>query len=356
MRLNPVVATVVLTIVALLTAAPILAQSNTASMLVTVVDQNDAVVAGANISVTNTATGATREAVSGDEGTATFPGLPLTGEYKVSVQVTGFTAEDATGLTLRAGEISKVKIKVVAGGGQSEVTIFGTTEGVRADPQIGLPLESKRIDELPILGRKVSTLPLLNSAFRQGKGTGDLFVNQTYFITGVGSRRATAWVLDGASNDEGWGRQTAVATVPMGAVQEFNVLTNAFSSEYGWTYGPALNIVTKSGTNEFHGEGLYLLRPGGAWQAKRFSKDNFCPPSLTSCVPPTNLVAINPVDIPDKLNQFSGSVGGPIVHDKTFFFVSSDYTRQDRTTFLSSALPSFVLPADGHLDVTGHYR
>jgi len=357
MRLNPVVATVVFTIVALLAAAPIFAQSpNTASLVVTVVDQNDAVVAGATISVTNTATGATREVVSGDEGSATFAGLSLTGEYKVSVKMTGFTAEDVTGLTLRAGETSKVKVKVVAGGGQSEVTIFGTTEGVRADPQIGLPLESKRIDELPVLGRKVSTLPLLNSAFRQGKGTGDLFVNQTYFITGVGSRRATAWVLDGASNDESWGRQTAVATVPMGAVQEFNALTNAFSSEYGWTYGPALNIITKSGTNDFHGEGLYMLRPGGGWQAKSFSKDNFCPPSLTSCVPPTNLVAINPVDVPDKLNQFSGSIGGPIVHDKTFFFVSSDYTRQDRTTFLSSSLPSFVLPADGHLDVTGHYR
>jgi hypothetical protein len=108
-------------------------------------------------------------------------------------------------LTLRAGETSTVKVKVVAGGGQSEVTVFGTTEGVRADPQIGLPLESKRIDELPVLGRKVSTLPLLNSAFRQGKGTGDLFVNQTYFITGVGSRRATTIVLDGASNDEGMG-------------------------------------------------------------------------------------------------------------------------------------------------------
>jgi len=356
MRLNPVVAIVVLAVVALLSAAPILAQSPTASMVVTVVDQNGAVVAGANVTVTNTATGATRDAVSGDEGTVTFAGLPLTGEYKVSVKMTGFTADDVTGLNLRAGETSKVKVKVVAGGGQSQVTVYGTTEGVRSDPQIGLPLESKRIDELPILGRKASTLPLLNSAFRQGKGTGDLFVNQTYFIAGVGSRRATTWVLDGASNDEAWGRQTSVATVPMGAVQEFNVLTNAFSSEYGWTYGPALNIVTKSGTNDFHGEGLYMLRPGGGWQAKSFSKDNFCPPSLTSCVLPTNLVAINPVDIPDKLNQFSGSVGGPIVHDKTFFFVSSDYTRQDRTTFLSSALPSFVLPADGHLDVTGHYR
>ena len=323
---------------------------NTASIIVTVVDQNDAIVRGANVSVGNPATGATREAVSSDEGTATIAGLPLTGAYKIAVSMTGFTAEDVNGLTLRAGETAAVKVKIVASGGQSEVTVYGTTEGVRADPQIGLPLESKHIDELPILGRKVSTLPLLNSAFRQGKGTGDLFVNQTYFITGVGSRRATTFLLDGASNDEGWGRQTAVATVPMGAVQQFNVLTNAFSAEYGWTYGPALNIVTKSGTNELHGEGVYMLRPGGKWQAKSFSTKNFCPPSVSTCVPPSNLVAISPVDIPDKLNQFSGALGGPIVQDKTFFFVAADYTRQDRTMFLASTLPSFVLPADGHLD------
>ena len=314
-----------------LTAAGVLAQSpNTASMRVTVVDQNDAVVRGANVSVVNTATGAAREAVSSDEGTATIAGLSLTGEYKVSVVMTGFTADDVTGLTLRAGETATVKIKLQASGGKSEVTVYGTTEGVRADPQIGLALESDQSNETPLLGRKVATLPLLNSAFRQGKGTGDLFVSQTYFITGVGSRRATTFLIDGASNDEGWGRQTAVATVPMGAVQEFNVLVNAFSSEFGWTYGPALNVITKSGTNEVHGEALYMLRPGGAWQAKKFSTKGFCPPSVSTCMPPANLVAINPVDIPDKLNQFSGAVGGPIVADRTFFFAATDYTRQDR--------------------------
>src|SRR2546427_222057 len=88
-----------------------------------------------------------------------------------------------------------------------------------------------------------NTRPLLNSAFRQGKGTGDLFVNATYFITGVGSRRATSFTLDGANNDEGWGRQTAIATVPLGAIKEIQVLSNAFASEFGWTSGPALNIV-----------------------------------------------------------------------------------------------------------------
>lgn len=337
-------------------AIPVAAQSpNTSSIIVVVVDQTDAVVKDAKVSVTNTATGAVREAVSGTEGSATIAALPLTGKYKVSVTMTGFTAEDVNDLTLRAGETATVKVKLVASGGKSEVTVYGTTEGVRADPQIGRRLDSPQVDETPILGRKVTTLPLLNSAFRQAKGTGDLFVNATYFVTGVGGRRQTTVTLDGANNDEAWGRQTAIATIPLGAIQEINILSNAFSSEFGWTSGPALNIVTKSGTNRVHGEGLFMTRPG-SWQAETFSTKNFCAPSVSSCVTPTTLRAINPVDIPDKLNQVSGSIGGPIIKDKTFFFLAADYTRQDRTTFLSTTLPAFVLPADGHLDVTGHYR
>ena len=333
-----------------------LAQSpNTASIIVTVVDQNDALLRGANVTVTNTATGAQRQAVSGDNGAVTLAALSLTGRYRVTVTMAGFTPQEVDGLNLRASETATVKIKLVASGGQNEVTVFGTTEGVRTNPQIGLPLESQRIAETPIIGRKVSTLPLLNSAFRQGKGTGDLFVNQTYFITGVGSRRATTYTLDGASNDEGWGRQTAITTLPLDSIQEMQVMTNAFSAEFGWTSGPALNVVTKSGTNNLHGQGLVLIRPGG-WQAKTFSTSGFCPPSVPSCVTPSTLRAINPVDIPDELQQVSGSVGGPLKPDKTFFFASTDYTRQNRTTYLSTSLPTFVLPPNGRLDYTGHYR
>src|SRR5215208_3720311 len=220
---------------------PVAAQSpNTATMIITVVDQTGALVKDAKVSVTNTATGAVREAVSGEDGSATIAALSLTGEYSVTVALTGFTAEDVTGLTLRAGETAIVKVKIVASGGKSEVTVYGTTEGVRADPQIGVRLDSPHIDETPILGRKSTTLPLLNSAFRQAKGTGDLFVNATYFVTGVGGRRQTTVLLDGANNDEAWGRQTMIATVPLGAIQEMTLLTNAFSAEYGWTAGPAI--------------------------------------------------------------------------------------------------------------------
>ena len=328
---------------------------NTATIVVVVVDQTGAVVRDAKVLVRNTATGAVRELVSGSDGNATVPALSLTGNYTVTVSKDGFGNEELKDITLRSGETATLKVKLLVGSEKAEVTVYGTAEGVRADPQIGRRLDSKQIDETPILGRKASTVPLLNSAFRQAKGTGDLFVNQTYFVTGAGSRRTTTTTLDGANNDEAWGRQTMIATIPLGAIQEMTVLSNAFSSEFGWTAGPALNIVTKSGTNGLHGEGLFMSRPGGM-QAKTFSTKNFCPPSVPSCVTPTTLTAINPVDIPDALSQVSGSIGGPIVKDKTFFFGTADYTRQNRTTFLSSALPAFLLPADGNLDYTGHYR
>jgi hypothetical protein len=337
-------------------AAPVAAQSpNTAAMIVDVVDQNGAIVPDAKVSVVNTATGAVREAVSGSDGSATIPALSLTGTYTVTVSREGFGTEERRDITLRSGETATLKVTLLVGSEKAEVTVYGTAEGVRADPQIGLPLDSPTIDETPVIGRKATTLPLLNAAFRQAKGTGDLFVNATYFVTGVGGRRQTTVLLDGGNNDEGWGRQTAIATVPLGAIQEMNVLSNAFSSEFGWTSGPALNIVTKSGTNDLHGEGLFMFRPGG-WQARTFSTKGFCPPSVPSCVTPATLQAINPVDIPDALSQVSGSIGGAVVKDKTFFFATADYTRQNRTTFLSPSLPAFVLPADGDLDYTGHYR
>jgi hypothetical protein len=281
--------------------------------------------------------------------------LSLTGTYTVTVSKPGFGDETRSGITLRSGEMATLKVKLLVGTEKTDVTVYGTKEGVRADSQIGARLDSATIDETPILGRKITTLPLFNSAFRQGKGTGDLFVNATYFITGSGSRRTTTYMVDGASNDEGWGRQTMLTTLPIGAVQEAAVLTNAFSAEFGWTAGPALNIVTKSGTNSVRGEALYLGRPGGL-QAKTFSTANYCPPSVPTCTTPATLVAINPADLPDELDQVSGSIGGPLVKGRTFFFASADYTRQDRTTFLSSTLPAFVLPADGSLEYVGHYR
>lgn len=342
--------------VLLLLTSPALAQSpNTSTIVVLVSDQSGALVAGASVAITNTLTGSVREVASGTDGTAVFPALSLTGNYLVVVSKSGFAGEERADVTLRAGETATLKVRLLVGSAKAEVTVYGTAQGVRDDAQIGRRLDSPTIDETPILGRKISTVPLLNSSFRQAKGTGDLFVNATYFVTGAGSRRTTTFTIDGVNNDEGWGRQTMLATLPLGAVQEMTTLSNALSAEFGFTAGPAVSIVTKSGTNQRHGEGLYLARPGG-WQAKTFGTDGFCAPSVSTCVTPTTLTAINPADVPDVLNQVSASVGTALVKDETFFFASGDYTRQDRTSFLSPTLPAFLLPADGNLAYVGNYR
>jgi hypothetical protein len=328
---------------------------STSAIVVSVMDQSGAAVAGAAVTVTNEQTGDTRAFASGADGSASFPALSLTGRYTVVVSKAGFGTDEQKNVALRAGETATLRVKLTVGAEKAEVTVYGTAAGVRADPQIGRRLDSVTIDETPILGRKVTTLPLFNSAFRQGKGTGDLFVNATYFVTAGGSRRTNTYMLDGASIDEGWGRQTAITTVPLGAVQEVQVLSTAFSAEFGWTAGPAMNIVSKSGTNALHGEALYMNRPE-RWQSTTLNTNGFCPPSVSTCVTPASLTTVNPPDIPDVLSQGSGTIGGPLVKDKTFFFVSGDYTRQDRTSFVSPTLPSFLLPDDGNLAYVGHYR
>jgi len=337
---------------ALLAALPAQAQSpNNAAITAAVTDATGAVVPDASVKITNAETGTNREAVTGREGLATVTALPLTGTYQVVVGKRGFADQTVSDVRLRGGETARLQVKLTVGAAETAITVFGTVAGVRADPELGMRLGSERIDETPLLGRKITYLPLLNAAFRPAKGTGDLFINSVYFVTGAGGRRQTDFVVDGATADEPWGRQTLFATLPVGAVQEMNVQSRAFSAEFGWTSSTAINVVTKAGTNATHGDVLGLIRPGGM-QSDTFSDKNQCPSSVSSCVVPTangQNLAIKPPDIPDSLAQGSFSIGGPLAHDRTHYFVAGDFTHQDRTAILTTPLaesPEFV----------GHYK
>ncbi len=334
-------------------AAPALAQSpNTASLVVLVSDSTGTALSGADVRAISDAGLAARAGVSDADGAATLTALPIGGAYRISVDKPGFAHQDVKDIALRAGETATVRVKLVAMGGTSEVTVYGTTHGVRTDPELGTRLDAEQISETPLLGRKISYLPLLSAAFRQAKGTGDLFMNSVYVVTGAGGRRQADFIVDGATGDEPWGRQTMFLTLPVSAVQEMNVMSRAFSSEFGWTSSTAINVVTKSGTNVLHGEALFLGRPG-AWQADTFSADRQCPASIATCKPPTlasNPVALVPPDIPDALAQGSLALGGPIQRDRMQFFVAADATKQDRTAAITSPL----VPAG--TTVTGHYR
>ena len=150
---------------------PVAAQSpNTATMLIEVVDETGAVVKDAKVTVVNAATGNGRDAVSGSDGSVTIAALPLTGSYTVSVAKAGFANEELKEITLRAGETATLKVKLSVGAAKAEVSVYGTADGVRADPEIGGRFDPAKIDELPILGRKTSSLPLYDASFRPRQG------------------------------------------------------------------------------------------------------------------------------------------------------------------------------------------
>jgi carboxypeptidase family protein len=314
---------------------------NTSTIVVVVTDQAGAYVDEAQVSIVNTETGAVREATSGRDGTATLAALALTGRYTVTVSKSGFARQELSDIVLRAGETATLRVRLQVGTARSEVTVYGTTEGVRNDPQLGMRLDTAQIDEVPIPGRKITYLPLLNSAFRSAKGTGDLFINQVYSVSGAGGRRELAFAIDGATGDEPWGRQTMFSTIPVGAVQEMNVMSNAFSAEFGWTASPAINVVTKSGTNALHGEVVYAGRPGGeAFQERTYTIDD---------------TEISPADVPDTLNQISGAIGGPIVASRTFFFGAAEFSDQDRTAYFAN-VPATLALLNGVTSYKGSYE
>jgi len=311
---------------------------NTASVVVLVADSTGAALPGAEVRAVSDGGLTARASVSSESGSATLPALSVAGVYTISVIKAGFARQDVKDIVLRAGETVTVRVKLVAIGGTNEVTVYGTARGVRNDPELGARLDAAQIEDVPLLGRKLSYLPLLNAAFRQAKGTGDLFMNSVYVVTGAGGRRQADYIVDGATGDEPWGRQTMFLTLPVGAVQEMNVMSRAFSAEFGWTSSTAVNVVTKSGTNVLHGEALFLGRPGGL-QSDTFAADLQCPSAIATCRPPmlaNNPAAIIPPDIPDSLAQGSIAIGGPLRQDRMQFFLAADATKQDRTAAITS--------------------
>lgn len=289
----------------------------TATIRGQVLDSAGGAVSGVNIDVSNDRTGVRRQATTDSNGFYSIAALPLTGQYDLTASKGGFADQHTSNLQLKAGVTAMVNITLKAGGGTSEVTVYGTTEGVRTDsPQISSRLDLTKIENTPILGRKLTNLPLLDSAVRTARGTGDLFLDATLFVVNGSGRRQTSFSIDGASGDDEWGRQTIFTNLPFSSLQEVTVLTNAFSAEYGRTTGSVVNVVTRSGTNSFHGDFLALWRPAGI-QARS-------PLSLRRTA--------------DRLDQFSGSFSGPIIQDRTHFFVSGEYNRQDRDSTITSPL------------------
>ncbi len=302
------------------------AQTDLGAIRVHVQDQSGSALAGATVTVRNPATSWERTAQTDGSGDYSFVGVPLTGHYTVSVAAAQFKTAQENDVQLRAGSIATLNFALNVSGEKAVIDVYGTPGSLPTESnQVSTRFDLQKIEDTPVLSNKVSSLPLLNSSVRPAQTTGDLFMNETLYVINGNGRRQTTYQLDDTDADDSWGRQTMFAAVPFPVVQEFTVYTNATSAEWGRNAGTAVNVVTKSGTNDWHGDFLGMGRPSGT-QAST--------PLTTH--PADNVMA-----------QGSGTVSGPIVRDKTFFLASVQYSDQQRAAVITSPVtPGAVYEGD----------
>jgi hypothetical protein len=301
----------------------LLAQTpDAASIRGQVLDPSRAAIPGADIRITNMLVGSERNTSTDSSGNFFFSGLPA-GTYSLIAHKETF-ADFQRELTLVGGTTANLQLQLNVSGVATEIVVTGAVGEVRTDqPQLGDHLGIAEISEMPLLNSRVTYLPLLNAANRPAINQGDVFMNQNLFTTNGSGRRQTAWVVDGATGNDSWGRQTIFSNVPQVAVQEMTVLENAFSSEYGATTGGVVNLVTRSGGSQYHGDLIGLWRPSAV--GAKLSGSNASSASSGNQI------------VTDSLGQASAAVGGPIA-EQTHFFLAGEYSRQNRVSAVTSPL------------------
>lgn len=296
-------------------------QSATGDIQGTVVDQSGAVLPGASITVTNTATGVEREAVSDTDGRFSTPGLQI-GPYEVTAVLSGFATRRQESLQLQVGQTINLRFELGLAALADTITVSGrppTLETTRS--QVSSVVDSTAVANLPVNGRNFIDFVLLTPGVTRDVRSGDIsFAGQRGTMNSL--------IVDGADNNNTFFGQAAGRTgsgrapyqFSQEAVQEFQVNANAYAAEFGRAGGAVINVVTKSGTNRFSGSVFEFYRD------KALNANTAINESL------------NRPKSPYHYNQFGGVLGGPIVRDAHFFFVNYDGQRntQPNVVFLNA--------------------
>ncbi len=302
------------------------AQVTTATIQGQVTDETGAAVPGATVVARQVETGATRTAVTDGGGSYRIAALP-TGAYEIDAALTGFGKQVRSGITLRLGQEADIHFKLKVQTVSETVTVEGEAPIVETTKTaLGKTITNKQIDDLPVPGRTFTNLAFLTPGILVSTGG-------TTLAAGGGTGRNNAFIIDGLSNDEVALSSTRGQT-PLDAVQEFQVLSNQFSAEYGQASGAVINVITRSGTNDFHGRGYFLYRADELNANDPFVQVN----------PATGLKP----KAPFSQKTFGGFVKGPISKDKTFFFLNYEHLIQDQTAVITvpaAVLASFGQPA-----------
>ncbi len=296
---------------------PSFGQMTTARLIGTVTDQSGAVISNATVTVKNTRTGQSRTVTTNGDGLYIIPSL-VPSEYDVKVTASGFADAEATGVTLAVGqELVKDIALPVAGSSTSVMVDAGQIIALdTSSARIGANVASREIEDLPINGRQVSQLYLLapgatnvgSGNFGEIRFSGRAVEQNVLRLDGV---EATALISAVPGNLNGEANSIFRLQQSLEAIQEFRVDSNSYPAEMGTGTGGQISFVTKSGGNMFHGSAFEYVRNDFFDARNTFNRRN---------------TANNSPKF--RLNQFGGSVGGPIIKDKLFFFGVYEGLRQ----------------------------
>jgi hypothetical protein len=287
----------------------------------TVTDQQDAVVPGALVEVRNTGTNAVFRTNTNENGFYAAPGLPV-GTYEVSCSASGFKRSVRSGITLQVNQNARVNLVLELGQVAETVEVRGEAPLVdTAGATLGEVIENRRVRDLPLNGRNALALTLLtagviSNAGPTNSGFGDRGIQISSLSINGSPNSMNAQMLDGNNNILSYVGEVGVPPA-VDAVEEFKVQSGTMSAEYGFTAGGAINLVTKSGTNEFHGTAYEFFR-----NDKLDARNTFAPRRL-----------------PLRYNQFGASIGGPIIRNRTFGFFNWEEYRLRRSNPRITSVP-----------------
>lgn len=310
-----------LLVCAFLYAKGALAQDISAGLRGPVVDESGSVVSGAKVTAIQSETGLQRTVFSDSQGTYVLLELPV-GHYRLETEAKGFKKYVQDGISLDVNQTATLAIRLTVGTTTQQIEVKADAPVVEStSTNLGQTIGEREVLDLPLNGRHFTQLGLLQPGvvpitpgLEQAGGT--LREGQAYAVNGQ-RPESNNFLIDGADNfntvDGGF-----VLEPPVDAIAEFRILTHTANAEFGHSTGSTTNIITRSGTNNFHGAAWEFLR-NNAMDAKSFFADS-----------------VEPL----KRNQFGGTFGGPVRKDKTFFFVYYEGLRNRQGETTRTTVPS----------------
>jgi hypothetical protein len=310
--------------------APALRGQATGSFSGNVNDKSGGAIPGASVAVTSQATGLERDTKTDSAGHYLVPLLPV-GTYDIKVGASGFQSADSKDLRLQVDEARELDFTLVPASVTESVTVSGEAVAVETtNPSLGQVITSQEVSQLPLNGRDFVQLATLTSGATAETNTTGFFTGGTdsevsargsYSLSVGGSRpNSTDWLLDGVDNNELTAGGIGIFS-SIDDIQEFKVLTYTYSAEYGTRAGPTVLVTTKSGSNDLHGSLFEFVRNTDLDARADFA---------------TSTAKFN-------LNQFGGSVGGPIRKNKTFFFVDGEQKYEREGIVYTGLVPSMAM-------------